>query len=178
MIMGAGVLHGTGVTLAASAGGFASQVIGLYTHALGEWSRYLIGTCAFAVMFSTTLTVVDGFPRAVAALYHRFRGPEEPGAETEDSRAWYWGTALVLGAGTLLILHNIARLDFKLLIDIATALAFLTAPILALLNHRAMLSAQVPEAHRPSPAMRRYSLLCIAVLTLVAVWWLYVQLGS
>ena len=51
----------------------------LYARTLGGWSRPLIGAAAFATMFSTTLTVVDGFPRALAVLVDRFRGPEEPG---------------------------------------------------------------------------------------------------
>jgi Mn2+/Fe2+ NRAMP family transporter len=178
MLLGAGVLHGSGVTLASSPGGFASQVIALYTATLGEWSRYLIGSAAFAVMFSTTLTVLDGFPRALAALYERYRGPEVAGAGGEDSRPVYWGSMVVLAAGGLAIIHYIARLDFKLLIDIATALAVLTAPALAILNHRAVLSVEVPEEYRPGKRMRRFSLLCIALLSAFAAWWLYVSIAA
>jgi Mn2+/Fe2+ NRAMP family transporter len=180
MLLGAGVLYGSGVTLAASAGGFASQVIALYTATLGDWSRYLIGSAAFAVMFSTTLTVLDGFPRALAALYERFRGPEIAGASAggEDSRPVYWGSMVVLAAGGVAIIHYIARLDFKLLIDIATALAVLTAPALAILNHRAVLSVAVPEELRPSQRMRRFSLLCIVLLSAFAAWWLYVSIAA
>lgn len=189
MLLGAGVLYGSGVKLAASAGGFASQVIALYTATLGEWSRYLIGSSAFAVMFSTTLTVLDGFPRALAALYERYRGPENPGGNSDaysaagpgagdDSRPVYWGSMLVLAAGGVAIIHYIARLDFKLLIDIATALAVLTAPALAFLNHRAVLSVEVPEEFRPSQRMRRFSQVCIVLLTVFAAWWLYVSLAA
>lgn len=176
MLLGAGVLYGSGIKLAGSAGGFAAQVIALYTATLGEWSRYLIGSCAFAVMFSTTLTVLDGFPRALAALAARYRGPEQPGTGIEDSRPVYWGAVAVLAAGSLLILYNIARLDFTFFIDIATALAFLTAPLLALLNHRAMMSAEVPEQHRPGRVMRWFSVFSIVLLGVLALWWLYVRL--
>jgi Mn2+/Fe2+ NRAMP family transporter len=176
MLLGAGVLFGSGVTLASSPGGFASQVIALYTDTLGEWSRYLIGSSAFAVMFSTTLTVLDGFPRALAGLYERYRGPEIAGAE--DSRPVYWGSMVVLAAGGLAIIHSIARLDFKLLIDIATALAVLTAPALAILNHRAVLSVEVPEEFRPGQRMRRFSQVCIVLLSAFAAWWLYVSVAA
>ena len=87
----------------------------------------------------------------------------------------YWGSMMVLGAGALLIIHNIARLDFTLLIDIATGLAVLTAPFMAFINHRAILGSEVPEAHRPGRAMRRFSALCVALLSVFAMWWLYVR---
>ncbi len=180
MLLGAGVLYGSGVRPAQSAGGFAGQVIALYTATLGEWARYLIGGCAFAVMFSTTLTVADGFPRALQALYGRFRRPEkvDEDGDGDDSKPVYWGAMAVLAIGALLVIHNIARLDFKLLIDIATALAFLTAPILAILNHRAVFATYIPEEKRPGERMRRFSLVSIGVLALVALWWLYVRFGT
>lgn len=176
MLLGAGVLYGSGAKLADSAGGFAAQVIALYTATLGEWSRFLIGSCAFAVMVSTTLTVVDGFPRALTTLYARLRGPEAPDAPPEESRSLYWGSMAILGAGALLIIHDIARVNFTLLIDIATGLAVLTAPFMAFFNHRAILGAEVPAEHRPGPAMRRFSLLCVVLLAAFAAWWLYVRL--
>lgn len=177
MILGAGVLYGSGIPLAGRPGEFANQVISLYTGTLGEWSRYLIGTCAFAVMFSTTLTVVDGFPRALAALYERYRRPEQPGSTADDSRVMYWGSMAALVIGALIITQNLARLDFTLLLDIATAISFLTAPILAMLNHRAVHAVEVPAELRPSPGMRLFSLLCIALLSGFAVWWLFIRFG-
>lgn len=180
MLLGAGVLYGSGVKLSGSAGGFAGQVIGLYTDTLGDWSRYLIGGCAFAVMFSTTLTVVDGFPRALTALIARFRGPEEPGAPVEDSGAVFWTITAVLVAGAYLIIDKLvinasSPKDFRLLIDVATALAFLTAPILAVLNHRAVFDGEIPADKRPGERMRSFSLVCIGLLSLFALLWLYVR---
>ena len=180
MLLGAGVLYGSGVPLAGGAGGFAGQVIGLYTATLGEWSRYLIGGCAFAVMFSTTITVIDGFPRALSALIARFQGPEEDGAPPQDSGPVYWGAMAVLVIGAYLIIDRLvinasSPKDFKLLIDVATALAFLTAPVLAVLNHRAVFADYIPAEKRPSERMRRFSLVCIGLLGLFALAWLYVR---
>ena len=91
--------------------GFSAQVIALYTATLGEWSRPLIGGCAFLVMFSTTLAVVDGFPRALAVLTLRARRPELPWGGEESGRAdpdqdtiggfkaAYWISLVVLAGG-------------------------------------------------------------------------------
>lgn len=180
VVLGAAVMWGSGQPLATSAGAFAAQVIALYTETLGEWSRYLIGGAAFLVMFSTVLTVVDGFPRALAALYARFRGPEQPGA-TDDgpgTRTVYWASMVVLALGSVIILRTIAgQKEFKTLVDIATTLSFLTGPALAILNHRAVFGAEVPAELQPGPRMRAFSLLSIALLVAFALCWLYVRFG-
>lgn len=175
MLLGAGVVHGTGAKIPASGAAFANMVIELYVQTLGSWSRYLIGGAALMVMFSTTLTVVDGFPRALSALTQRFAGPEEPGAEVGPTeRLYYWIAMVVLAAGSLIILHQLAR-QFTRLIDVATTISFLTAPMLAALNHRAVTGAEVPEADRPGPALRLFSLTCIGLLSAFALVWVWVN---
>ncbi len=177
VLLGAGVLHGSGSEIAASPGAFANQVISLYTETLGAWSRYLIGGCAFAVMFSTTLAVLDGFPRALSALAHSFRGAEVPG-EIPTGRV-YWGALVIIAAGAALLIATVAASrDFRVLIDIATAITFMTAPLLALLNHRAMFASEVPEAARPGAGMRWFSLISVALFGGFAVLWLASQLGA
>lgn len=175
VLLGAGVVYGSGEALQATAGGFAGQVIALYTRTLGDWSFYLIGGCALAVMFSTTLTVIDGFPRALSTLLARLRGPEADSQERPESGAPYWAAMAILAVGGLIIIDNLAKLDFRLLIDIATALAFLTAPVLAILNHRAVMDPAIPDGDRPSARMMIYSLVSIVLLAGVALWWLYVR---
>jgi Mn2+/Fe2+ NRAMP family transporter len=180
VVLGTAVIWGSGQPLAGTAGAFAGQVIALYTQTLGEWSRYLIGGAAFLVMFSTTLTVVDGFPRALSALYARFRGPEQPGAidDAPGTRTVYRVSMVVLALGSVLIVRYAAgRQEFKTLVDVATTLSFLTGPALAFLNHRAVFGAEVPAELQPGPRMRVFSLVSIALLSAFALCWLYVRFG-
>ncbi len=173
LVMGAGLLYGTGQTVPVAAGAFANQVIDLYATALGGWSRYLIGSCALAVMISTTITVLDGFPRALAGLVERFRCAEVADADdSELSRRAYWVAVLVLSAGATVILFYVQGQDFKRLVDLATALAFLTAPVLAILNHRSVFAGYIPADRRPGAAMRAFSLASIVLLIAFAIWWL------
>lgn len=176
LLLGAGVMHGGAKLPPESAVGFAIMVIELYTKTLGEWSRYLIGGCAVMVMFSTTLTVVDGFPRALNALRERWRGPEQPGddAIARPDPLTYWIAAAVIAAGSLIILRFYLT-RFKQLIDLATTISFFTAPVLAVLNHRAVTGDEVPAEHRPSRSMIAFSWACIGALSLLALWWLYVR---
>jgi Mn2+/Fe2+ NRAMP family transporter len=175
LLMGAGVIHGSGVELAEGAGGFATQVIGLYTSTLGEWSGPIIAIAAFAVMFSTTLTVQDGFPRALAVLIARFRGPEESAGYELDQpfqRRVYWISLGVLAIGSLLVLAVMMK-SLKALVDVATTLSFLTAPVLSVLNHRSALGAEVPVERRPPRWLIWASLAGIAFQAAFALYYVY-----
>lgn len=177
ILLGAGVMHPTGVTPVPAAAGFAAQVIGLYTETLGAWSAPLISFCALGVMFSTTLTVIDGFPRAIATLVKRFGTPEDPDLLEPLPRRPYWIALGVLGLGSVLIL-SFAQSSLPSLIDLATTLSFLTAPALAILNHRAITGAEVPAESRPSRALIAYSLAGIVFLVGVAGVWVYVLVAG
>jgi Mn2+/Fe2+ NRAMP family transporter len=153
--------------------------VSLYAEVLGEWSRPLIGICAFATMFSTTLTVVDGFPRALTILVDRFREPESPGeagALEGRDRRMYWATLAILGIGSLAVIALFVR-NLLAMVDVATTLSFLTAPILAWLNHRAVLGPEVAEDARPTPFLVLASSASIVVLGLFALCYLVLRFG-
>ena len=177
VLLGAGVMHGRGLALAGRPAEFAAQVVELYVSALGPAFRPVIAVAAFATMFSTTLTVVDGFPRALAVLYARFQGPEDPlrvDAE-ETHRGAYWGSLLVVAAGSVAILALMLT-SLTTLVDVATTLSFLTAPVLAWLNHRAMHDDAVPPTARPRPWLRWASITSILLLSTFALWYLFLAL--
>ena len=178
VILGTAVLHQDGVEIDPRPGAFAAQLISLYAGTLGEWSRPLIGVAAFATMFSTTLTVADGFPRALSVLADRLRGPE---AEDEEGRRSdrspvYWGALLALAAGALVILA-VFQSAMRALIDLATTLSFLSAPILSWLNHRAVTSQEVSAADRPARWLVLASWAAIAFQAAFALAFLWLQLA-
>ena len=175
--LGAVVMYHSGTRFPESAAGFANQVIALYTETLGAWSKPLIGLAAFTVMFSTTLTVVDGFPRALTTLVSCFNGPEVPDRVSPINRSVYWISLVVLGLGSTAIVGFMLR-SLVALVDLATVLSFLTAPFLAWLNHQVILAKEVPEAHRPGPAMVAYSWMGIIFSTAFALYFLWVRWGA
>lgn len=172
--LGAGVMYQSRAEFPQSAAGFANQVIVLYTAALGAWSKPLIGLAAFTVMFSTTLTVIDGFPRALATLMSRFKEPELPDRVSAIDRSLYWMALVGLGAGSIGIIAFLFR-SLVALVDLATMLSFLTAPLLAWLNHRVMLAGEVPPPHRPGLPMILYSWTGIIFSTAFALYFLWVR---
>ncbi len=176
VVLGVAVIHGRDLEIPTQAHAFGSLLVSLYAETLGAWARPLVGAAAFLVMFSTTFTVADGFPRALAVLADRFREPEAPvdvAAETTERlpRA-YLGSALVLFGGSMGILAFAAS-SLKTLVDFATTASFLTAPVLAGLNHLAMREV-VGDGHL-SPALRAGSVAGIVVQTGIAAGWLWLS---
>jgi Mn2+/Fe2+ NRAMP family transporter len=178
VLLGAGVVYGKGIALPAGAAQFSAAVIALYTETLGQWAFYVLGSAAFLVMFSTTLTVVDGFPRAISAFVARWQGAEVEGEAVGDSSGRnYWLSAMVISAGALVILSQFLA-NLKDLVDMATTISLVTAPPLAWLNHNAIFSNDVVGSGRPSRTMFSLSLLTIGLQTLLAGYYLYVRFLS
>ena len=66
LMLGYLVFYGSGVELESSGTKFATQIVKLYTHYLGDWATPVIAIAAFTAMFSTSLTVIDAYPRSLA----------------------------------------------------------------------------------------------------------------
>ncbi|MCA9659778.1 MAG: divalent metal cation transporter [Myxococcales bacterium] len=178
LVMGAGVMYGRGVAFESSPGGFARQLIALYTENLGSWSGPMIAAAAFGVMFSTVLSVVDGFPRALSGLLQRFRAaeiPHHPELQAPTSTRTYNLILLLVAVGALGLVAFLEG-QLKVLVGLATSLSFLTAPVFAILNHRAVQSRAMPLECRPRRWMIRYSLVGIAFQVLFAVYFLWILL--
>ncbi len=151
--LGALILHGSGVPLSGNGADFAAQLVGLYSKALGEWSRPIIVVAAFTTMLSTLLTVVDGFPRA---LRHAVELLVPRLGAGSGSPSLYWGWMLLVVTGGLL-LTSVFRGQLTMMVDVATTLSFLTAPILGYLNLRVVTSDGTPPEARPGPWLLRLS---------------------
>jgi Mn2+/Fe2+ NRAMP family transporter len=174
LLIGTAVMHGRDITLADNATGFALQLIGVYRELLGDWSEIIISVSAFAVMLSTVLVAMDGYPRALTALLARFRGAETAGsAEGQDNNfIIFLICALFLCLGAIVILFFFLG-SFFTLIRLATTIAFITAPIIAWLIYRSMFSPAIPGASQPGKVMRIYSLTAIWALAAFAIYYLY-----
>ena len=168
LMLGAAVMHGSGQQFSSAPAQFSVQLISIYTSLLGEWAKPIIAVAAFAVMLSTVLVIHDGYPRTVCALVDCFR--DEKMSEKQWFRVYLAAILGMILVSLPIILYFIR--SFKTLIDIATTLAFLSAPVLAWLIHRCMHSEDVPDALKPSPGLSRYSMACIWALTLFVIFYL------
>ena len=118
-------------------------------------------------MLSTTLTVIDAYPRSLAAGA-KVVDPNLEGSE----RLWHIG--MIIGASLLgwLIIAFFPG-SFTRLIDLITSIAFLTAPVFAFLNYRLVSSDHLPEGYRPGLVHRILSwvgLTFLVVFSLLFLW--------
>lgn len=149
--LGALVMHGSGVSLQNSSGGFAAQLVDLYTQTLGTWAAPLITVAALTTMFSTTLTVIDAYPRSLAVGMQLVLPKLRLDLHTLHG-IWIVGTCLV----SLIVINSFVN-QLTELIDLATTIAFLAAPVYAYLNYRLIVSTHTPENGRPGVGLRALS---------------------
>lgn len=158
--LGALVMYGTGEEPADKGTVFAAQFMALYTDSLGDWSKFLIGAAAFTCIFSTALTVFDGYARAIRDSLHLLL----PASRDFDDSAFYRGLLAIFFCVSLLIIRYGMKSMGGLLL-FATIVAFLTAPVLAYISHRAIGLENVPPEASPPRSLRFLSICAIAFLT-------------
>ena len=146
---GALVMFGTGETFSDSGFAFAGQLTEMYVRALGGWARWIIATVAFITMFSTTLTVCDGYTRTLVGGWRLLRAHDQ-WQETDAAAGTgsYLATLAVLMVAAWLIIGQWLS-GLKTLLDVATITAFLTAPVVGWLNFAAVRRPPVPVEDRP-----------------------------
>lgn len=163
VVLGAAVMHGSGRSFSPQGAVFALQLADLYAEALGTWTRPIVLVAALTTMLSTLLTVVDGFPRAIARSVAVIRHPAPAAAEHHDDGPLYWW-AMAATAMLALVLLSLFAGTLTALVDFATIISFLTAPVLGMLNLRVITASNVAREHRPGALMLALSYAGLAVL--------------
>ncbi|NMH61174.1 NRAMP family divalent metal transporter [Alteromonas ponticola] len=167
MVFGAKLFFGQGQALQDSAIGFSAQLITIFTTVLGDWSRPLVSVLIFIAMYSTCLAVADGFSQVITRIAEKqFSLPQQ------KHLLCYKSIIPMICLGGWLVIYLFAG-QLKLLIDFATTIAFVTAPVFAWLNLRAMSLPNVPIEMRIKGAYRLYSWCCLLLLIGFAGFFVY-----
>lgn len=170
--LGSLLLFNSGIELSSSGADFARQLIDLYAQTLGSWTRPVILVAAFATMFSTTLAILDGFSRVFNTLGELVY--QKPFEAAYYNRALRLGN-LVLAIGALVVLAFLSS-SMRSMVDFATTLSFITAPLLAFLNYRVIYSPQIPIEYKPKRWEQRFAQFGLVVLFLFTLFFLYFRL--
>lgn len=172
--LGALVMYGSGESFSSSGTVFAGQLINLFTENLGAWAYPFIAIAALTTMSSTTLTCLDAYPRVLKPATELLF----PSLKKNDSDNWNWLSWLwltILLSGTLLIIAFFLK-GMSFLVDLATTLSFLTAPILGYLNLRVVTAKNVVKENQPKLWLRTLSWIGLIVLTGVGIYYLFWRL--
>ena len=158
--LGANLMYGTGETLPASSAAFSAKVVQMYTTTMGDWSKWIIGPAAFSIMFGTAIAVIDGYARSSERILEiLFVEKKREKVDIENRKKEYIISILALSVisftiGYLFVYDESSKVaisvflndllgnsdeettvsGFKFLVDIATTISFIVAPIVAVMN--------------------------------------------
>jgi Mn2+/Fe2+ NRAMP family transporter len=155
LILGARVMSSS--ELPDSAVGYSNVFLSMFTSTLGNWSWPIIAAAAFTVMLSTTITVLDGYSRAVSHTASLIR------IRNENEKSIYRLTLLVLGCGASVLLFFYGG-SLATMVNIATIISFLIAPVIAVVNLLMVKGYSFPENDKPKKGMFYLSLAGIVFL--------------
>ncbi len=141
--LGTLVLYGTSHEFSNSSIKFSEQLVMVYANTFGEWSIPIISAVALLTMFSTTLTVIDAYPRALGGSM-----VEISTAFKKHTQKLYWIWVLFLSLCAVLII-GVFTSSMRSLLDFATVISFLAAPFFAYINFKVVKSDFLPKEYHP-----------------------------
>jgi Mn2+/Fe2+ NRAMP family transporter len=171
-VMGAGVMHAQDIAPVNDAPGFAGQVVNLYREALGPGAAALAAIAALSVMLTTVIAAVDAYCRTIPAAIAVWHGD----ADATGTRRAYIVSCVILVGLAIAALFTLMS-EFTVLIDFVTSATFVVAPVIALLNHLVVTRCEMSEEARPSPFVRAWNWLAIAVMTALAAMYFVLTFG-
>ncbi|MCJ8307327.1 MAG: divalent metal cation transporter [Nitrosopumilus sp.] len=170
VILGSFIFYGSGEELPNSNSLFAHEIVTLYTQTIGDWSYIIIAASAFTVMFGTILAVFDGYSRSLQKTVELLFTKKEEKIRTKF-RTFYVIFLFVLSIGSLVVIFQFES-NFKELVDFATVLSFVIAPVIAIFNFRLVTGKFLDKAHQPSILLKILSFAGIIFLSGFALFFL------
>ena len=125
-------------------------------------------------MISTTLTCMDAYPRTLDEAVLILKEEKEGSDRKEDSKMIYRGFLLLTILGTIIIFLFFMK-SMGQLVTLATVVAFISAPIIALINHLVMNGSTIPEENKPSALIKNWSRFGIACLFAFSAWYIWIS---
>jgi hypothetical protein len=168
LVMGAAVLYGRGVPLPGGGAQFAATFTDMFAGAVGDWSRLLVAVVSLAVMYSTLLAIVDGFPRMLQEFLVELGWLSD---DHRERRNFLLLLVVVTGAAGAFLAFFMR--SFTTFIDLVTITGFVAAPVVAWANHAVLETAEVPPSARPGAGLELWSHLSVAALLVASASFLY-----
>ncbi|MFC2131601.1 NRAMP family divalent metal transporter [Bacteroidota bacterium] len=168
--LGAMVMYGSGETFSGNSLNFSEQLVSLYSSQFGTWSIPVISGIAFITIFTTALTVIDGYPRSLEASFIQVF-PKT----VKYNKKIYWICAIFSAILAAIIISAFAE-RMKYFLDFAMIVSFLAAPFFAILNFKVVTSKFIPEESKPKKWLNILSWLGIIFLSGFGLVFIYVRI--
>lgn len=173
LIIGAYTVYGTGMLLEGNTTQFSQKLLAVFTTNLGQWSYWVIAIAAFGTIYGTLITVMDAFSRSFVISLEELKSKPNTGSERNKTLSRNYKILLpLLGLGGFLLFYFSAASMIKIL-EFATILSFLTSPVIAFLNLRAIKSEAVPYDLQPKAGLTILAYTGLVVIVVFTVFYLY-----
>ena len=169
--LGAYVFYGSGKELPDNAAGFSHYVVKMFTEFIGDWSYIIIATASFSIMFGTCIAVFDGYARSIERTSTFLFLKKK---ESFDTSKIYRLTLLIVGVGSFGIIFFLGK-HLGALVDLATTISFLIAPVIAIVNLRLVTGKYIVKEDQPKLWLRILSWGGIIFLTGFALYYAYMK---
>lgn len=173
VVLGAFIFYGSGEELPNNNSLFAHKIVTLYTETIGDWSYIIIAASAFTVMFGTIIAVFDGYSRSLQRTVELIFTKKEDKIRTKF-RTFYVIFLIILASGSFVIISQFED-NLKELVDFATVLSFVIAPVIAIFNFRLVTGKFLDKEHQPSLLLKLLSFAGIIFLSGFAVYFLIIK---
>lgn len=144
----------------------------LFTTILGEWMYPLFMLVAFFAMFSTSYTVLDGFPRTFGEAWRIIRGQKLDSPQQKPVAYWVFMGFLSISA--LIVIFVFKNRPVELVL-VAGVITFLLSPIYYLLNYYCVTRLIEDKELRPNQINRMLAILGIIAMTFASIIYIYLQ---
>lgn len=171
--IGAKVMYGV-VTVetikSASAVQYANLLVNAFSNALGTWSLVIISIAAFATMFGTSITLSDGYTRAITRTVSLLQNKKD---NKEEKKQSYLIWVFLLFIGSYLIILFLGK-NLGQIMNLATGISFVIAPIAAFFNYKIVNFKDTPQGYLPPKWLNILALIGVLFLSLCTVAYLIV----
>ncbi len=162
--LGSFVFFGSGETLPNNNSLFAHKVVTLYTETIGDWSYIIIASSAFSVMFGTIIAVFDGYSRSLGRTLELLFEKNDSIQKSFYHKKKYILFILIIAIGSFIVIFLFGD-KLKELVDFATTISFIIAPVIAVFNFKLVTGRYFEKKFQPSRWLKILSYLGIIFLT-------------
>jgi len=174
--LGSFIFYGSGEELPNNNSLFAHKVVTLYTQTIGDWSYIIIAASAFTVMFSTIIAVLDGYSRSLRRTVELIFTKKDEKTSPKFGKL-YVIFLFVIATGAIAIITQFEN-NLKELVDFATVLSFLIAPVIAIFNFRLVTGKHLAKESQPSMLLKLLSFAGIIFLSGFAIFFIVTRFLS
>ena len=144
----------------------------IYTEVLGNWMFPVFMLAAFAAMFSTAYSVMDGFPRTFSTLLRTLYPENDALKRASDPAYWiFMAVMFAVAIGANYIFPNPVRM-----IQLIGLVSLAVAPILYGLNYYCVTRLIDDESMKPKRWLRLWGLAGLWFMTAAVMFALYIRM--